>query len=166
MTLALKPDDVDILVEARAAGALSLALRGVNDHEVVARRPPKAHDRSRTRKAIEAGGRKAIKLEEELRNIKETLAKETLAREALAKEALAMKTAPPVVTKPSRPPRIATIYRGIQNTQRVRTDQPAVAQLEPRSPRAPCIPRRHGDPAQELIQVRRKVASSGSQMEP
>ena len=35
VTLALAPGDVDILVAARARGALSLSLRGVNDHSLV-----------------------------------------------------------------------------------------------------------------------------------
>src|SRR5262245_39560342 len=40
VTLALTPDQVDVLVAARAKGALSLALRGVDDHAVVARPKP------------------------------------------------------------------------------------------------------------------------------
>ncbi|MFO0888955.1 MAG: Flp pilus assembly protein CpaB [Isosphaeraceae bacterium] len=41
VTLALTPDQVDTLVAAKAKGPLSLSLRGVNDHEVVQRPPPK-----------------------------------------------------------------------------------------------------------------------------
>ena len=37
VTLAVSPDDVDLLVAAKAKGMLSLALRGVNDHDVVER---------------------------------------------------------------------------------------------------------------------------------
>ena len=40
VTLALAPGDVDILVAARGRGALSLSLRGVNDHALVEK--PKA----------------------------------------------------------------------------------------------------------------------------
>ena len=40
VTLAFTPGDVDILVAARARGALSLSLRGVNDHELVAQPRP------------------------------------------------------------------------------------------------------------------------------
>ena len=39
VTLAVSPDDVDMLVAAKAKGVLSLALRGVNDHDVVERVP-------------------------------------------------------------------------------------------------------------------------------
>ena len=42
VTLALTPEQVDILVAARAKGSLALSLRGVNDHEVVARPAPKS----------------------------------------------------------------------------------------------------------------------------
>jgi len=40
VTLAVTPEQVDILVAARGKGTLSLSLRGVNDHEVVARPEP------------------------------------------------------------------------------------------------------------------------------
>src|SRR5215813_7903184 len=47
VTLAVTPDQVDILVAARAKGNLSLSLRGVNDHAVVNRPKPKPeHDES------------------------------------------------------------------------------------------------------------------------
>jgi len=39
VTLAVNPDEVDLLVAAKAKGVLSLALRGVNDHDVVERAP-------------------------------------------------------------------------------------------------------------------------------
>ena len=41
VTLAVTPDQVDVLVAARAKGPLSLSLRGVNDHEIVDRPKPK-----------------------------------------------------------------------------------------------------------------------------
>jgi pilus assembly protein CpaB len=158
VTLALKPDDVQILVSARALGALSLALRGVNDHDVLARRPPKETINPEHEKRLRQEEEKRTKLEEELRNIKETLAREALAREALAK-----KTPPPQVAKPSRSPRIVTIYRGIQNRQLVRTDQPAVAQLEPPDP--PAFPEGTASGAGAETSGA-QVASSGSQLEP
>jgi pilus assembly protein CpaB len=40
VTLAVTPDEVDVLVAAKAKGVLSLALRGVNDHDVVERPKP------------------------------------------------------------------------------------------------------------------------------
>ena len=41
VTLAVFPDQVDVLVAARAKGPLSLSLRGVNDHDIVDRPKPK-----------------------------------------------------------------------------------------------------------------------------
>jgi pilus assembly protein CpaB len=112
VTLALKPSEVDILVVARARGTLSLALRGVNDHDVVARAPSSPavdpeHDRQQ--KLAEEN---RLKLEEELRQLKQALAK---------------KTAEPA----GKPPRIATIYRGAQKAERIRTDLTSTAELDP-----------------------------------
>jgi len=163
VTLAVKPDDVHVLVSARAAGTLSLALRGVNDHDLLARQPSKEAVDPEHEKRLKQEEEKRTKLEEELRNMRESLARESLARETLARENLARKTALPVVMKPSRGPRIATIYRGIQNSQRVRTDQPAVAQLEP--PEPPAFPEGTASrlPADASAA---QVASSGSQLDP
>jgi pilus assembly protein CpaB len=161
VTLALKPEDVQVLVSARAAGALSLALRGVNDHDVLARRPPKETPDPEHEKRLKQEEEKRSKLEEELRNIKETLAREALAREALAK-----KTPPPQIAKASQRPRIVTIYRGIQNKQLVRTDQPSVAQLEPPDPpEPPAFPEGTAGRAGADSSAA-QVASSGSQFEP
>jgi pilus assembly protein CpaB len=161
VTLALKPEDVQVLVSARAAGALSLALRGVNDHDVLARRPPKETPDPEHEKRLKQEEEKRSKLEEELRNIKETLAREALAREALAK-----KTPPPQIAKASQRPRIVTIYRGIQNKQLVRTDQPSVAQLEPPDPpEPPAFPEGTAGRAGADSSAA-QVASSGSQLEP
>jgi len=161
VTLALKPDDVHILVSARAAGTLSLALRGVNDHDLLARRPPKETPDPEHEKRLKQEEEKRTKLEEELRNMRETLA-----REALARETLARKSAATVVMKPSRGPRIATIYRGIQNRQLVRTDQPAVAQLAPpEPPDPPAFPEGTASRA-EADPNAAQVASSGSQLGP
>jgi pilus assembly protein CpaB len=121
VTLALFPADVDVLVAARAKGALSLSLRGVNDHDLIARATPKPTvdpEHEKQLKLMEDARKKA---EQELRLLKEELAKKVVVVE------------PPAPKRPP-PPRIATIYRGLHNVQRIRTDVPAVTQLEPLDP--------------------------------
>jgi pilus assembly protein CpaB len=156
VTLALKPEDVHILVSARAAGTLSLALRGVNDHNLLARVPPKETTNPETEKLLKLEHEKLLKLEEE----KRTKIEEELRQ---MKVTLAKKTALPVVMKPSRVPRIVTIYRGIQNAQRIRTDQPAVAELQPPDP--PAFPEGTASrsPADTTAA---QVASSDKELEP
>jgi pilus assembly protein CpaB len=156
VTLALKPEDVHILVSARAAGTLSLALRGVNDHNLLARVPPKETTNPETEKLLKLEHEKLLKLEEE----KRTKIEEELRQ---MKVTLAKKTALPVVMKPSRVPRIVTIYRGIQNAQRIRTDQPAVAELQPPDP--PAFPEGTASrsPADTTAA---QVASSDRELEP
>ena len=85
MTLALAPGDVDILVAARGRGALSLSLRGVNDHALVEK--PKAVP------TVDAEAEKRFKLAEEAR-----LKAENDLR--LLKEQLARKPAAPPAVKP------------------------------------------------------------------
>jgi pilus assembly protein CpaB len=127
VTLAVKPDEVDILVTARAKGALSLALRGVNDHDLVVRREPKPAPKPAPAPAINHEHEKRLKLEEEKRaKLEEDLRQ--------LKEELARAVVPRPARKPSRAPRILTIYRGIQNAQRIRTDQAAAAELDPPEP--------------------------------
>jgi hypothetical protein len=118
--MALKPAEVDIIVAARARGVLSLSLRGVNDHDVVARREPRPATDSEHEKRLKLEQSKRAQLERELQQLKEDL----------AKKLVALAPAP----KPTRAVRIATIYRGIHNAQRIRTDQAAVAELEPSDP--------------------------------
>ena len=65
VTLALSPGDVHILVAARARGALSLSLRGVNDHEMLAQ-PKKAEPK------VDPEAEKRWKLSEEARQKLET----------------------------------------------------------------------------------------------
>jgi pilus assembly protein CpaB len=119
VTLALAPADVDVLVAARARGALSLSLRGVNDHERVKRAKeqptvdPEAEKRWKLAEAARA------KLEEDLRHLKEELA-----RKPAEVKVPAAPPAPP-------PPRIATIYRGLHNVERVRLDLSGVTELDP-----------------------------------
>jgi pilus assembly protein CpaB len=115
VTLALPPGDVDILVAARARGALSLSLRGVNDHEKIA--VQKAEPK------VDTEAEKRWKLAEEARQKLE-------ADLAALKEELARKPAEQPRVIPPRPlPRIATVYRGLHNMQQVRLDLAGVSEL-------------------------------------
>ena len=117
VTLALPPGDVDILVAARARGALSLSLRGVNDHEKIAKQ--KAETK------VDTEAEKRWKLSEEARQKLE-------ADMALLKEELARKPVEAARAAAPRPsPRIATVYRGLHNVERVRLDLPGVTELSP-----------------------------------
>jgi pilus assembly protein CpaB len=102
VTLAVTPDQVDVLVAAKAKGVLSLALRGVNDHEVVERPAPvsKVDD--------EAEKRKRIAAEEELARLKQEHEAEK-ARRVAAEKAAARKEQPAAR-------RVGVIYR-IPNTR-------------------------------------------------
>ncbi len=115
VTLALAPGDVDILVAARARGALSLSLRGVNDHERVARL-------KKSEPKVDSEAEKRWKLSEEARQKLETDLR-------LLKEELARKPAEAKVSLPRHSPRIATVYRGLHNVQRVRLDHADVTEL-------------------------------------
>ena len=68
VTLAVTPEQVGILVAAKAKGSLNLSLRGVNDHEVVAQPKPKPepNDEEKARR---------LKLEKELEEVKLALAR-------------------------------------------------------------------------------------------
>jgi pilus assembly protein CpaB len=112
VTLALTPPEVGILVVARARGALSLALRGVNDHDVVAR--PVGD--SAVEKRLKHDQEQRSKLEDELRRLRNELAR---------------KSVDPAPKRVSKPPRLATIYRGVQKVERIRTDRASTAELEP-----------------------------------
>jgi pilus assembly protein CpaB len=114
VTLALKPEEVDTLVAARSKGPLSLALRGVNDHNQVARTKAKPAVDPEHEKRWKLAEEKRAQVEKELELLKQSLAKKPVAPPALERRA----------------PRIATIYRGIQNLQRVRLDAPAVVELD------------------------------------
>ena len=115
VTLALKPEEVDVLVAARARGNLSLALRGVNDHDVVSHPRPKPAIDPEHENRLKLEAEKRQKLEEELRQLKDALAK---------------KPPEPPRSAPRKLPRIATIYRGTHSAQRIRTDRAATAELE------------------------------------
>lgn len=69
VTLAVTPEQVDVMVAARGKGALSLSLRGVNDHEVVSRPGPVQEEAGEDEKE------QRLKLERELAEVKDLLAK-------------------------------------------------------------------------------------------
>jgi pilus assembly protein CpaB len=128
VTLALTPDQVSIVVSARAKGALSLALRGVNDHDVVARpAAPPAAEQPDARWKLEEEKRQ--KLERELAELKAALA---------ARAAPAPAPAPAPVQSRAR---FVAIYRGGPRDQghfeRVRVDQPPSPEAAPRLPEPP-----------------------------
>jgi len=156
VTLALKPSEVDVLVVARGRGTLSLALRGVNDHDLVSRPPSKPAVDPEHEKRLKLELEQRSKLEEELRRLREALA---------AKKA---PEPPPPAEKPRKPPRMATIYRGTQTPQRIRTDQTAVAELEPADPAAfptAAFPNGTAQGAQ-IAAVGAKRAAGGEQGDP
>jgi pilus assembly protein CpaB len=115
VTLALSPGDVDVLVAARVRGALSLSLRGVNDHERIARQ-------SKAEPKVDSEAEKRWKLSEEARQKLE-------ADMRLLKEELARKPVEAKISQPRPSPRVATVYRGLHNVQRVRLDHADVSEL-------------------------------------
>jgi pilus assembly protein CpaB len=116
VTLALTPEQVDILVAARAKGSLALSLRGVNDHEVVARPAPKGGPgEAESRLLREEEMRK--KLEQELGELKATLAARAATPTAATRETA----------------RHVTIYRGINRIERVRLDGKATTETNENS---------------------------------
>src|SRR5271165_1938803 len=104
VTLAVFPEQVHILVAARAKGPLSLSLRGVNDHDIVDRPTPKPEE-SEEQKA------RRTKMEKELEELKLALAKK------LAEPP--PPPPPPPAPKPPEPrapePRSVYIYRPLQD---------------------------------------------------
>jgi pilus assembly protein CpaB len=118
VTLAVTPEQVDILVAARAKGSLALSLRGVNDHAVVARPAPQPvpHPAEARLKHEEE---KRQKLEQELAELKASMA----ARPAAAPAAPARQAA-----------RYVTIYRGTSRVERVRMDEGATTEIADRRP--------------------------------
>jgi pilus assembly protein CpaB len=149
VTLALKPEEVDVLVAARSRGSLALALRGVNDHNLLTRQAAKPVIDPEHEKQLKLEEEKRLKLEEELRNLKDALAKKP-----------PPPPPPPVVPKA---PRIATIYRGLQNAQRIRIDRNATAELEPNA--SPAFPDGTASLAQDGS-GESKVVSTGNQTGP
>ena len=98
VTVAVTPDQVDILVAARAKGNLTLSLRGVNDHAVVERPMPKSQENEEEKAA-------RAKLENELAEMKQLLAKK------LAETPPPPAPNPPVSVPKARQQRWVFIYR-------------------------------------------------------
>jgi pilus assembly protein CpaB len=125
VTLAVTPEQVDVLVAARAKGTLSLALRGVNDHEVMARPKPAPVPSEAEDARWKAAEEHRAKLERELAELK---------------SALAAKAAPPPApaaapAPPSRPPvRHVHIYRGGRSPDRIPLDGAVAAETAGRRP--------------------------------
>ncbi len=143
VTLAVTPEQVDILAAARIKGNLALSLRGVNDHEVVTRPKPKPEvdeEAEKRRKLEQEEAEKRRKLEQEEAEKRRKLDEERRAqleqevrqlKEVLAKQAAAPPPPPPSPPPAPRPaPRYATIYRGLDQVQRVRIDRAALTELD------------------------------------
>lgn len=132
VTLAVTPEQVDILVAAKSRGPLTLALRGLNDHTQA---PSKKKEREKAKE------------------------KEKEEKAAASKEELAVVKAPeppppppPPAAPPTPPPspaRFVAIYRGLDNMRRLRIDQAgdvtdggeaAPAPSVPATPAAPSSP--------------------------
>ncbi|HZW30851.1 MAG TPA: Flp pilus assembly protein CpaB, partial [Isosphaeraceae bacterium] len=132
VTLAVTPEQVDILAAARIKGNLALSLRGVNDHEVVTRPKPKPEvdeAAEKRRKLEQEEAEKRRKLDEERRAQLEQEVRQL--KEVLAKQAAAPPPPPPSPPPAPRPaPRYATIYRGLDQVQRVRIDRAALTELD------------------------------------
>ena len=104
VTLAVTPDQVDTLVAAKSRGPVTLALRGVNDHEIVER--PKAKS-----EVNEEEKAHRLKLEKELEELKLALAKRQVQPPP--------SPPPPPAAKPPKPelrePRWVYIYRSLED---------------------------------------------------
>jgi pilus assembly protein CpaB len=93
VTLAVTPDQVDVLVAAKAKGPLSLALRGVNDHDIVDRPAPKPAPDDETKA-------QTAKLQRELADLKQALAKK------MAEPPKPLPPAPPPPASPKPQPKV------------------------------------------------------------
>jgi pilus assembly protein CpaB len=126
VTLALTPEQVDTLVAARAKGQLSLALRGVNDHDVVDRPKPQAAPSEAEDPRWKVAEENRVKLERELADLKASLA---------AKAAAPAPAPAPPPPPPARPPtRHVHIYRGGRTPDRIPLDGVGGADLAARRP--------------------------------
>jgi len=118
IALALTPQQVNVVVAARAKGNLSLSLRGVNDEALL----PKPAVDSEQDLRFKAEAQKRMKLEQEIAELRHLLAS---------------KPAEPPTPRTPPPPRMATIYRGPPgapgHVERVLVDQSAVTQLAERT---------------------------------
>lgn len=98
VTLAVTPEQVDILVAAKSKGTLSLSLRGLNDHTQAIQRKregPRESEKSSSKKP------------------------ELVSSKGADSPAAVIALTP----APTRPGRFVTIYRGLENVRRVRIDQ-------------------------------------------
>jgi pilus assembly protein CpaB len=116
VTLAVTPDQVTTLIEARAKGPLSLSLRGVNDHAIVTKSDEKKAVDTELEKRLKEQEEARRKLERDLQAMKDDMARREA--EALAKaQAPAPTLAPapepaPVAAAPAVPRvRYIAIYR-------------------------------------------------------
>ncbi len=112
VTLALSPGDVDILVAARGRGALSLSLRGVNDHSLVESRKAEPQVDPEAENRLKLADLARQKAENDLQALKEQLARK------------------PPAPKPEPAARTATIYRG-RERQIVVLNRASVTELAP-----------------------------------
>jgi len=153
VTLAVSPENAMVLVEARTKGPLSLALRGVNDHEIVLRSKPKSSIEDQLELRLKDQEEKRLKLERDLKQVQEELARK-------AEQPVPPKPSPPPAPPPlARPARYLAIYRGIHNLQRIRTDFFSGDELES-SPGVVSIPEAPGSPPQPGIKAAKQVAAT------
>ena len=132
VTLAVTPEQVDQLVAARAKGPLSLSLRGVNDHSIVAQpKPTKPVEdeadrlrRIKLEKEREEDKAHRLKLERELADVKSALAKKLA-------EPPPLPPPPPPPPAPPKPParRYVAVYHGPDNLIRISVDDSSVKEL-------------------------------------
>jgi pilus assembly protein CpaB len=113
VTLAVSPENATVLVAARTKGPLSLALRGVNDHEVVSQSKPKSSIEDQLEIRLKEEEAKRIKLEQDFKQDFKRM-QEELARMA-EKPPLDKPSLPSSPPRPPPPPeRYLAIYRGMQ----------------------------------------------------
>ena len=152
VTLAVSPENVTVLVEAHK-GPLSLALRGVNDHDMVPRVAKKSLIEAELEKRLKDQEEKRLKLERDFQHAQEELARK-------AEQPLPPQASPPAApVRLPPPPRYVAIYRGLHNLQRIQTDFGFSDQLES-SPGVVSIPEAPGSPPQLGIKAARQVAAT------
>jgi pilus assembly protein CpaB len=139
VTLAVTPENVTVLVEARAKGPLSLALRGVNDHDVVPRLVKKSSIETELEKRLKDQEEKRLKLERDFQHAQEELARR------LEQPVPPKPLPPPAPLRVPPPAKYVAIYRGIRNVERIQTDFTSGDEFEPSlgvvaTPEAPSSP--------------------------
>ena len=163
VTLAVTPEQVDILVAAKVKGPLTLSLRGVNDHDIVERPKPKPEEdgeekarRIKLEKEREEEKAHRLKLEKELGDLKAALAKKQ-----------AEPPPPPPAQPPPPPPRpkrhYVAIYRGLDNMTKMSVDESSVNELAQRPGRAPRASRPKGALAEADLDEDVQEPRGGSQ---